>query len=508
MLLALAAPAHAFLLDATGRPSPAAREAISWLLEARQDGLDPADYGVERWARLLGQPAAPSDAAAHDDALAAALERYLHDLSGGRVTPRALGLHYESTSTDAPDLRAILKAAVTLGSPALALRAATPRWPQYGMLRDALQRYRTLAGQPGWRQGLPPPPGGKLEAGASWDGLPELATRLSALGDLPASSNRASTLYDTVLQQAVRAFQSRHGLEPDGIVGKATLTALDVPPATRAQQIELALEQSRLTPLPAAARFIVVNVPEFMLYAFEGGKQSPHQVFRMRVIVGKARTTPTPLFSADLNRIEFSPYWNIPRSIARAETLPKLRSNPAYLSAQGMEFVGPEGQISTSVTPGMLDTVVAGGWRIRQRPGPNNSLGDVKFVLPNRFGVFLHHTPSTGLFQRARRDFSHGCVRVEDPLRLAAWLLAGDPAWTEARIRAAIAQPHPETTPLPQTVPVLITYQTVVVHEGRVHFLPDLYRRDDLLSRALAARTTERTQPSTSHDTTQSPGCE
>ncbi|HNI86070.1 MAG TPA: L,D-transpeptidase family protein, partial [Ottowia sp.] len=335
---------------------------------------------------------------------------------------------------------------------------------------------------------VPALPGHKLQGGQRWAGLATLAARLHALGDLGAAPATDPDTFDPALQDAVKAFQERHGLSADGVLGKATLEALDVPPAARARQIALALERLRLTPLPAAERFVTVNVPEFMLYAWQRQDQAVHQAFAMRVIVGKAVGTRTPLFDEDMRRIEFNPYWNIPPSIARGETLPKLRANPGYLAAQGMEFVGPGGQTSSAVTAELLDAVQAGQWRLRQRPGRLNALGDIKFVLPNDQNIYLHHTPSVGLFQRARRDFSHGCIRIEQPVALAQWVLADDPDWSEARIRQTMGQPRTVSVALPTPVPVLIVYRTVSVRDGRVHFAPDLYRQDALLERALAQR--------------------
>ena len=482
------AQAQPLWLDALGQPGPAAREAIGWLTQAERDGLQPHDYDAARWARSLdpGQRLAATEAGAWDAALTQTLTRYLHELRHGRVPAAALGARYDSVGQPAPDLAERLHDAVRNGRPAEALAAATPPWPQYPLLRTALAQYRALVDDPAWRTALPPLPGDRLRPGQRWPGLAALAARLHALGDLDAAPATEPDTFDPALQHAVKAFQERHGLSADGVLGKATLEALDVPPAARARQIALALERLRLTPLPAAERFVTVNVPEFMLYAWQRQDQAVHQAFAMRVIVGKAVGTRTPLFDEDMRRIEFNPYWNIPPSIARGETLPKLRANPGYLAAQGMEFVGPGGQTSSAVTAELLDAVQAGQWRLRQRPGRLNALGDIKFVLPNDQNIYLHHTPSVGLFQRARRDFSHGCIRIEQPVALAQWVLADDPDWSEARIRQTMGQPRTVSVALPTPVPVLIVYRTVSVRDGRVHFAPDLYRQDALLERALA----------------------
>lgn len=500
LLLALAkfAAAQPLWLDPGGQWRPAAREALGWLKQADRDGLRPADYGAARLEQALDQAVTPETAVRLDGELTQAVLRYLHELRHGRVDAAQLRARYDSASAPAPDLPLLLREAVLQDRPAALLSAATPPWPQYAPLREALARYRALAEHPAWRQPLPTPPRGKLQPGERWSGLPLLAERLLALGDLPlapavapvdgTAPHRASEPgYDAALQQAVKAFQRRHALVADGIVGKATLDALAVTPAARARQLELALERLRLTPLPAAPRFVTVNVPEFMLRAYEQDGGGVRQAMAMRVIVGKALDTRTPLFDEDMLWIEFSPYWNIPSSIARGETIPKLRANPGYLAAQGMEFVGAGG-VSTAVTPENLDAVLAGRLRIRQRPGPRNALGDIKFMLPNNQNIYLHHTPSVGLFERVRRDFSHGCIRIEDPIALALWVLHGDPAWTEARVRESMGRPRPVTARLPTPVPVLITYSTAIVEGGEVRFVPDLYGHDRVLEQALRRR--------------------
>jgi murein L,D-transpeptidase YcbB/YkuD len=197
--------------------------------------------------------------------------------------------------------------------------------------------------------------------------------------------------------------------------------------------------------------------------------------------------TRTPLFDEDMRAIEFSPYWNVPPSIARGETVPRLRRDPAYFGQQGFEFVTPGGAVVNALSAANLDAVLRSGWRIRQRPGPHNALGGIKFVFPNRNNIYLHHTPADSLFGRDRRDLSHGCIRVEQPLALALFVLRDEPAWTEDRIRAAMAIGESSTVRLAQPLPVLIAYSTVVVKGGRVFFYADIYGHDRVLDQALRA---------------------
>jgi murein L,D-transpeptidase YcbB/YkuD len=340
-------------------------------------------------------------------------------------------------------------------------------------------------------------PGRKLVSGRAWAGLPLLARRLEALGDLPAGT-AVSGRFEGALVAALQSFQERHGLQPDGVLGRATLQQLNVTPASRARQIELTLERLRWTPFLKAARMIVVNVPEFVLRAYEVHDGQVHVLLTMKVIVGKALDTRTPLFDEDMRFIEFSPYWNVPPSIARHEIVPRLRRDPGYFPRQGLEFVSGGGQVVTTLSAAHLDAVLQGGWRIRQRPGPQNALGDIKFVFPNNDNIYLHHTPAPKLFERDRRDFSHGCIRVEAPVPLAQFVLRDEPGWTEDRIRQAMGKGESKTLRLTHPLPVLIAYSTVIVKGGRLFFYPDLYGHDRLLDEALRERSagmTTLTQP-------------
>jgi len=263
------------------------------------------------------------------------------------------------------------------------------------------------------------------------------------------------------------------------------------------RQIELTLERLRWTPLMQGPRMVVINIPEFVLRAYEvqDGRIQVRQT--MKIIVGKAADLRTPLFDEDMRFIEFSPYWNVPPSIARGEVVPRLRRDPGYFERQGFEFVGADGRAGTTLSAAALDAVLAGRLRIRQRPGPQNALGDIKFVFPNRSNIYLHHTPATALFDRDRRDFSHGCIRVEQPVALAGFVLQGMPDWNEERIRLAMAAGVSSTLRLTEPVRVLIAYGTTLVRDGRIHFFEDIYGHDRLLDLALQRRAGERSSPTT-----------
>ena len=381
----------------------------------------------------------------------------------------------------------------TLASSSLAVASETPATSasplpqQDAELHEALARYRELSGNPAWQQNLPPPPDSKLTAGQPYAGIALLTRRLVLLGDLPAGTTPPAR-YDGQLVEGVKAFQARHGLTTDGVIGKGTLEQLNVAPETRVRQLELAIERLRSTQLPDAPRAIVVNVPEFRLRAYEIREGKAEVKAAMNVIVGNAQKTRTPLFEAEMQYVEFSPYWNVPRSIAKGETLPKLRHDPAYFQQQGFEFVGSDGRVVGEFSEASLDAVERGQMRIRQRPGAKNALGDIKFVFPNPDNIYLHHTPTPQLFKKDRRDFSHGCIRVEEPVELAKFVLADEPEWTEERIVQAMTKGRSATLRLREPFPVIIAYTTAVVRDGRVHFFPDIYGHDKVLDDAMRQR--------------------
>lgn len=495
LLAFVAAQAHAngslSWFNEAGSPTDQASVAITALESAADHGLDPADYAAAalRQALAAAQQDPPLDAdrqAQLDAALTSALQRYLVDLRRGRVDPREIHARFDVPNPDSFDPAALLAAALATDTLAQALRDAEPRVPLYAALRQALAQYRALAGHSAWLTPLTLP-ARALSPGEGYAGLPVLAQRLEALGDLPAGTF-VPARYEGALVDALRAFQERHGLEVDGVLGPATLKALNVPPSERVRQIELSLERLRWTPLLHGPRMVVVNVPEFTLRAYEVEGTQLTVRLAMKVIVGKALDTRTPLFDEDMRFIEFSPYWNVPPSIARGEIIPRLRRDPAYFGRQGFEFVTDSGRVVTTLSAENLDAVLHRGWRIRQRPGPRNVLGDIKFIFPNNQNIYLHHTPEAQLFARVRRDFSHGCIRVEAPIELAKFVLQDRPDWTEDRIREAMDAGKSRTIALEQPLPVLIAYSTVVVKAGRVFFHPDLYGHDPVLDRALQAR--------------------
>ncbi len=489
-------------VDASGRPGPDSRSALALLEGAASEGLDPADYGgviLRRWAETLeaARSRAAADAAAFDVGMSAATLRYLRQLHEGRVDPRAIGFHMSSPADDNHDFASILRAALASHRIPETAAAFTPPLVLYRGLRGALARYRALADD--WTLVAPPAPAKPVRPGDPYPGVADLRRLLSALGDLPPEAPAPSppaadrpASYEGALVDGVKRFQARHGLEPDGVLGKETFAALHVPLAWRARQIELALERLRWLPHLSPERFLAVNIPMYRLWAWTGIPPSGAPALGMKVIVGRAFDRETPVFVDEMQYVIFRPYWNVPPSIARGEVLPAIARRPGYLQRQDMEIVAGPGDDSRPVpaTAANLALVRQGKLRVRQRPGPKNALGLVKFVFPNDENVYLHDTPAPQLFGRTRRDFSHGCVRVEDPAALAEWALEGEGDWTRERIEAAMNGARSQRVTLRRPIQVILFYVTAVVmpEDGTVHFADDVYGHDRRLHAALAGR--------------------
>ncbi|MFN3875999.1 MAG: murein L,D-transpeptidase, partial [Flavobacteriales bacterium] len=349
------------------------------------------------------------------------------------------------------------------------LSPVEPLHPQYALLKRELKRYRDLEAGPWPRLSLGDRK--KLEPGDKADWVPALRERLMLLGDHPLidgdSAARASIVYDSTLVAAVKRFQERHGLHPDGVIGKGAIKQLNVPPAERVRTLLVNMERLRWVPEQNAPDLLLVNIPEFRLHVYEDDTLA----WSMTVVVG-AVATRTVIFSDTLSAIVFSPAWTPPASIVRGEILPKLAKDPDYLRKQHMEIVG-----GTEANP-----------VIRQKPGAGNALGRVKFLFPNSYSIYFHDTPSKGFFQRESRAFSHGCIRLSEPQRLAEYLLRNDSAWTPERIRQAMHSGREQLVRLKERRPVSIGYFTAWVdRQGRLNFRDDVYSHDARLAAELFA---------------------
>lgn len=493
LLLVTYAIAEPLLWFDNGRPNLEAQQAVHILVDAAADGLDQQDYAAHDLFQLVmnaarGELLTHADIAQLDYSLTASMQQFLADLHSGRISPDQVNAVFSKPPVPYLEPALYLRQAVAAHRLPQAIRQAAPAFPLYDELRHILGYYRELLDDPAWQTTLPPLPARSLKEGDKYAGIELLTQRLIMLGDLPVGT-QATSRFSAVLSEGIKSFQKRHGLDSDGVIGKMTLPQLQVTPAERVRQIELTMERLRWTPLLRAPRMVFINIPEFRLRAYEIYDDAIHFQLDTKVVVGKALDTRTPVFDEEMRFIEFSPYWNIPRSIARAEIVPKLRKEPEYFQKQGLEFVTRDRQAWTDLTSRNLDAVMRDELRIRQRPGPENALGNIKFIFPNTDNIYLHDTPATQLFSQGRRDFSHGCIRVEDPVALAEFVLQGDDRWDTERILEAMGKGESKTIRLKEPLPVVIAYLTAMIQDdGRISFFPDIYGHDHLLDEALRQR--------------------
>jgi L,D-transpeptidase YcbB len=360
---------------------------------------------------------------------------------------------------------------------------------EYERTLRALDQYRALAS--GDDELLPATPE-PVKPGDTYSGVSGLIRLLTRLGDLPEGAVPAdSESYQGDLVTAVQRFQSRHGLEADGIIGPLTLEQLNTPLSVRVRQLELALERQRRHPYNPDRPAIVLNLPEFRLRAFGGASAAGSDPeLEMKVVVGQAPDRKTPTLHSQLETVIFCPYWNVPDSIQQNELLPEIVRDHSWISANNFEVVNRQGEVvgDRTVSEGMMSELSTGELQLRQKPGPKNTLGLVKFVFPNAYGIYMHDTSARWLFNRARRDLSHGCIRVEKPEDLAEWVLSKQPGWPRDRIAAAMHGTEPVSVKVERPIQVVTMYSTaVVMQNGEVHFFQDIYGDDAALEEELAA---------------------
>ncbi len=473
------------------RPTSQARSIIPMLESAETKGLRREDYGGPQWdVRLSGleqsKPAPEAVLVRFDVELTVSAMRYVSDLHFGRINPRLyhFGLDIDRQEFDLSEF--LRRELVDAQDVHAVMETVEPPFPAYHETRTALNRYMQLAREDNGEQ--LPAPAKAIKQGNSYAGVPRLTRLLHLLGDLPAEDQSAtsSAIYDGGLLKGVKHFQQRHGLDPTGLIDASTVKQLNVPLARRVEQLKLTLERWRWLPHQFKRPPIVIDIPAFRVYA----ASEDYQVdLSMNVIVGRAYQHKTPVFASQLKSVIFRPYWNVPLQIQRKELVPQIERNPSYLMENSYEIVDSRGEIVSDgeVNDEMLEKLRSGKLAIRQRPGPENALGLIKFEFPNPYDVYMHDTPAKHLFARSRRDFSHGCIRVEDAVALATWVLRDDPEWTPENIRAAMNGEETLRVEVKNPIPVLILYGTAVVLEnGVVQFYEDIYGYDAELERALA----------------------
>ena len=464
--------------------SSRANALISRLKNAEADGLDPNDYPSKQLATIsaTGPSADKRGLAIIELYFSSAFLEYASDLKVGRFLPSKVDPNFFIESRTI-DQQAALKDLAQTDSIDRFFDAWQPPGQRYAALRTVLAKYRALAAKGGWNT---IPLGESIKPGMSDPRIPAIRTRLSltdaASGEVGAAEGQ---LYGNALVEVVKRFQARQGLEGDGVIGSTTIVAMNVPVQERIKSIILAMERLRWMPENLGQQYLIVNIAGFELRRVNAGKVEE----RMAVVVGKPYHR-TPVFSDRIRFLEFNPYWNVPPDIAVNEELPVLRRNPAGLSAQGFEVVrgnqvsDPSSVDWSSVGPGHFP------YQLRQRPGPNNALGRVKFMFPNPHNVYLHDSPARNLFERNVRAFSHGCIRLSRPLDLAEQVLrvGGVQGWSKERINDVVASTKNTVVNLREPLPVHITYLTAWADDGVANFRQDIYGHDAKLLAALEGK--------------------
>ena len=464
-------------------PGQKAEALLSVLQAAEEEGLNPAQYQITT-IQSLWQKKNPEELARLDIMLTLALETYVADMQAGRVVACRLDPKLFAAARDRDvDLIKIMNQALRAPDLVAFLQQQAPQHFGYQSLKKILIQYRTIKARGGW----PSIAKGKVLKPTMPDNrLDALARRLIITNDLQ-SSYRPSGIYDEQLVTAVKHFQKRYNLEQDGVIGKKTLAALNIPVDDHIRRIIINMERWRWLPHTLNGQRLLVNIAGFRLTII----QDEQPKLFMPVIVGKERHK-TPVFTHTMRYIVFNPYWNIPNSIARHEIVPHMIKDPLYLAKKHIRLFKGWQSHSREINPASIDWKHIGQnitqYRLRQDAGPDNALGTIKFIFPNKYNIYLHDTPSHNLFKMNKRSFSHGCIRVSDPQGLALYLLRhDDPSWTGKRIAAMVQSGQRKVVPLKHSFPVHILYRTVLVdpRDKTIYFYDDVYGRDTLLAQAL-----------------------
>ncbi len=454
---------------------------LAVLARAPEHGLNPASYGMPK----LAERAAKADGASRSEiehALTRAYLDYAGDVSSGVVeNPRKVQAMFRDPKR--PDPRKLLDDVAKAGDFAKFLENLPPDTRRYQNLKVSLAQYRAIEKKGGWPA---VDNGPTLKPGMTHARVAQVKRRLAVTGDY-IDRAAPSNSYDDALVAAVKKFQARHGLAEDGNVGAETLAAMNVPVKDRIEQLVINLERRRWLGGYLGDRYIYVNIADHDLKVVDKDKT----IYTARVVVGKVYHE-TPVFSGTLSYIELNPYWNVPHSIATKEMLPIIRRNPGYLDANDYLVLTRMGDNSSAVPSASVDwsslSTSNFPYQLRQLPGPKNALGTTLFMFPNAHNVFIHDTPGRNIFSLEDRYFSHGCVRVEHPMKLAMLVLKDldGTAWTEQRIKATLEKKDPTRIDLKQPIPVHITYLTAWADpDGTVQFRKDAYKRDGTLKAAI-----------------------
>jgi len=472
-------------------PVSLAEDLIRAIKNADREGLRSTDYHLHKIETIINEihqnqeqkkKLNPRRLVDFDLLLTDAFLIYGSHLLSGRINPQTIDSEWFANRREA-DLSEVLQNALDMKQIIEVFNSLLPQQSGYKLLRRALAQYRSIAEKGSWYS---IPDGPKLQKDDLNERVIALRQRLIVTGDLDQQTEyNEIIMYDDELDQAVRRFQKRHGLDVDGAMGPMTLAALNVTAADRINQIIVNLERWRWLPQDLGQRHILVNIANFELDVVEDEKY----VIEMRVIVGRTYRR-TPVFSDKMTYLVLNPYWHVPPTITKKDILPLVRKDPEYLTKKNIKVFQSWGADAQEIDPNTIDwsqvTAKNISYRFRQNPGPENALGRIKFMFPNQFDVYLHDTPARELFQKSKRDFSSGCIRIEKPIELAEYVLRGDPKWTRQAILTAIEKRVEQTVRLPEPIPVHLLYWTAWVdNQGIVNFRNDIYERDKPLFEAL-----------------------
>ena len=469
-----------------GKPTQAGMDIYAALKNADKHGLNPSSYLLSNITQFWNSTDT-ANLAKLDMILTLGMMLYVADQREGRLQPRQIDPELFATASDVEvDWKTLLETAFKAPDMERFLADQAPPFLQYSYLQKKLAEYRTIAASGGWPTVTD---GEVLKPGMIDPRVRVLRKRLAVSGDYIAEVTE-NTSFDPPLVEAVRRFQKRHNLLQDGVIGKQTLAAMNVPVDFRIQQLIINMERYRWLKRMNDERLVAVNIAGFEAVAGKPGKFD----ITMPVIVGKTYHK-TPVFNDTIKYVDFNPYWNVPPGIARDEMLPKLKKDPAYLKKQNMRiFQGWEPDAveldAMNIDWGNVSKSDMNLYHIRQEPGPDNSLGTLKIIFPNKYNVYLHDTPNHSLFNQEQRAFSHGCIRLGRPAEMAAWVLGGaDKGWNVERVNEIVRSRKRQVVTLEQPVPVYILYRTAFVNpdDGSLYFYDDIYGRDRLLLQTLLA---------------------
>jgi L,D-transpeptidase YcbB len=473
------------------RVRPQGLALIDLLRNASGKGLEPGDYDGPQWpARLfrLSQSPSQQDLASFDTALTVSTMRYIRAVHCGRVSPKQFKFQLDMEGGPLPLAEFIQTHVLNASDPVGEIQKLEPPFPGYKKLLALLPEYEEYARKDD---------GEKLETttktilpGQPYASLARLGRFLQLIGDIPATANLGpnAKIYEGVLVEGVKHYQSRHGESPTGKLDARTINEMNTPAPVRIRQIKLTLERWRWVPHSFSQPPVVVNLPEYRLRAMN---PDGTVAFYKNVIIGKAYGHKSPVFEKEIQYVVFRPYWEVPPSIQRGEIVPHIQRDPTYIAKNHFEVVTPKGEVVTDgkVSPEVLEGIKSLQLMVRQKPGPTNSLGLVKIIFPNPENVYLHGTDVPGLFSQDVRDLSHGCIRVENPADLVAWVLRNNPDWDLERVKATMSGDKDNLqVNLVTRIPVLIVYGTATVNEeNQIRFFDDIYGYDAELDKALAA---------------------